>query len=44
MRPAALLDRKGIAALWVLQHQRGYKPFINVFEYNTHVDVNFGTW
>lgn len=43
-RPAALLDRVGIAALWVLQHQRGYRPFVNVFGYSAYVDVNFGAW
>jgi hypothetical protein len=38
---ATFLDREGLAALWVLQHQRGYKPFINRFEYKTNITVPF---
>ncbi|WP_367866391.1 hypothetical protein [Pedobacter sp. WC2423] len=41
LRPAALLGRKAIAALWVLQHQRGYKPFINVYHYTHDLKIVF---
>lgn len=41
LRPAALFARKAIAALWVLQHQRGYKPFINVFHYTHDLKITF---
>ena len=41
-RPAALVDRRGLAAMWVLQHQRGYKPFINIFEFRTIVTILLG--
>ncbi|MGY0035143.1 hypothetical protein [Pedobacter sp. NJ-S-72] len=40
-RPAALFARKPLAALWVLQHQRGYKPFINLFKYEHNLKVIF---
>lgn len=40
-RPAALFARKALAALWVLQHQRGYKPFINIFKYHHNLKVVF---
>ncbi|HEX8545486.1 MAG TPA: hypothetical protein VF691_00915 [Cytophagaceae bacterium] len=43
-RPAALLDRRGLAALWILQHQRGYRPFINVFEYRVSMTIDLGVW
>ncbi|WMJ74396.1 hypothetical protein RCC89_14655 [Cytophagaceae bacterium ABcell3] len=41
-RLPALLDKEGLAALWVLQHQRGYKPFINILRYETILDINIG--
>ncbi|GHT61729.1 hypothetical protein AGMMS50239_13280 [Bacteroidia bacterium] len=31
---AAQLGRKELAALWILQHQRGYHPFICFYEYS----------
>lgn len=27
------MDREGLAAFWILQHQRRYKPFINIITY-----------
>lgn len=41
-RPAAMVDRKGLAALWVLQHQRGYPPFINIFEHEVSMKIELG--
>lgn len=42
-RPAALLDRRGLTAMWILQHQRGYRPFITIFEYIITMKINLGT-
>lgn len=41
---AAQLDRKGLAALWILQHQRGYKPFINIITYKETVSFSFNNY
>ena len=41
-RPPALADRAGLAALWELQHQRGYPPFINIFEHEVSMEVELG--
>ena len=41
-RPAALMDRRGLTGMWILQHQRGYQPFINIFEFSTILKVNLG--
>ena len=38
---AAYLDREGLASLWILQHQRGFRPFINVFSYEKNIIVPF---
>ena len=32
------LDREGLAAFWILQHQRGYRPFINIITYKEIVN------
>ena len=43
-RPAAILDREGLASLWVLQHQRGYDPFVHIFKYEyQNMDIKLGT-
>jgi hypothetical protein len=33
------IDRDGLAAFWVLQHQRGHKPFINVVYYSEEISI-----
>ncbi len=43
LRLPAWLDRRGLTALWMLQHQRGYNPFINVFEYFITMKIKLGT-
>ena len=43
-RPAALVDREGLAALWILQHQREFLPFINEFEHNLDFEVSLGSY
>lgn len=41
---AAQIDREGLAALWILQHQRGYKPFINVITYKEIRTVSWNNY
>jgi len=38
---ATQLGREALAAFWILQHQRGYKPFINVIKYQETKDYGF---
>jgi len=38
---AAQWSRESLAAFWVLQHRRGYKPFINVIRYAETKDYVF---
>jgi hypothetical protein len=33
--------RESLAAFWVLQHQRGYRPFINIITYEEEITVVF---
>lgn len=43
-KPPALVDREGLAALWVLQHQRSYSPFVHIFSYKyENMYVNLGS-
>jgi len=32
-----LLAESGLKAMWILQHQRGYKPFKNIFGFKIKV-------
>lgn len=41
-RIPSLVDGKGIAALWTLQHQRGYPAFIAKFQHDVTMDLNLG--
>jgi hypothetical protein len=38
-RPPAIIQRMQLAAFWVLQHQRGYAPFINTLKFEKHFDA-----
>jgi len=38
---AAQLGRRELAALWVLQHQRGYKPFICFYKYSEVLNLRY---
>jgi hypothetical protein len=38
---ATQLVRDSLAAFWILQHQRGYKPFINVIRYKETKEYSF---
>jgi hypothetical protein len=38
---AAQIGRRELAALWVLQHQRGYRPFICFYEYSEILKFTF---
>ena len=42
LRHAAWIGRRPVAAMWVLQHQSGFKPFINIFKLKTMVTINLG--
>jgi hypothetical protein len=35
----AQIDREGLAAFGVLQHQRGYPPFINIIDYQEDIEM-----
>ncbi|MDR3338719.1 MAG: hypothetical protein LBT25_01265 [Candidatus Symbiothrix sp.] len=35
------MGRESLAAFWVLQHQRGYRPFINIITYEEEITVVF---
>ncbi|MCL2860719.1 MAG: hypothetical protein FWF46_09340 [Oscillospiraceae bacterium] len=35
-RLPAVVQRYQLAAFWILQHQRGYKPFVNVLQFDRH--------
>jgi hypothetical protein len=35
------MGRESLAAFWILQHQRGYRPFINVITYEEEITVVF---
>lgn len=39
-RPVAQISRDSLTALWVLQHQRGYRPFINILQYTHNLEIN----
>jgi len=36
---AAHIARDSLAALWILQHQRGYRPFMNIIKYKEQLTV-----
>lgn len=38
-KPTAWLDSDGLTAFWILQHQRGYQPFITEWTYEEVVDI-----
>jgi len=38
---ATQFGRDALAAFWVLQHQKGFKPFINVIRYKELKDYIF---
>jgi hypothetical protein len=39
--PSTQMGREYLAAFWVLQHQRGYRPFINIITYEEEITVIF---
>ncbi len=32
----AIIQRYQLAAFWILQHQRGYQPFVNTLQFDRH--------
>jgi hypothetical protein len=41
---AAQVGRESLAAFWVLQHQKGFRPFINIINYKENISVSWSQY